>query len=72
LGRPDHRADLDQHPVTGGLDDPSAMLSDERIGSQSMLANRRVLPFDLYERGAPPRCRWFASGSNYMGARRAA
>jgi hypothetical protein len=34
----DHRAELDQHPVAGGLDDPPAMLGDERISGHAMLA----------------------------------
>jgi hypothetical protein len=34
----DHRAELDQHPVAGGLDDPPAMLGDERISGGAMLA----------------------------------
>jgi len=32
-----HRAELDQHPVAGGLDDPPAMLGDERISGGAML-----------------------------------
>jgi hypothetical protein len=35
--RADHRADLDQHPVPGGLDDPPVMLGDERISGGAML-----------------------------------
>jgi hypothetical protein len=34
----DHRAELDQDPVAGRLDDPPAMLGNERIGSGAMLA----------------------------------
>ncbi len=34
----DHRAELDQHAVAGGLDDPPAMMGDERIGGSAMLA----------------------------------
>jgi hypothetical protein len=33
----DHRAELDQHPVAGGLDDPPAMMGDERISGGAML-----------------------------------
>jgi hypothetical protein len=36
-GVADDRAELDQHAVTGGLDDPPAMLGDERIGSSAVL-----------------------------------
>jgi hypothetical protein len=34
----DHRAELDQHAVSGGLDDPSAMLGDQRFSGAAMLA----------------------------------
>jgi hypothetical protein len=38
LDRTHHRAELDQHAVAGGLDDPPAMPGDERIGGGTMLA----------------------------------
>jgi hypothetical protein len=38
VDRADHRAELDQHPVAGGLDDPPAMFGDERVGVGPMLA----------------------------------
>jgi hypothetical protein len=38
FNRTDHRAELDQHPVAGGLDDPPAMLCDERVGGSAMFA----------------------------------
>jgi len=34
----DHRTELDQYPVAGCLNDPPAVLSDERIGSGAVLA----------------------------------
>jgi hypothetical protein len=34
----DHRAELDQDPITGRFDDPPAMLSHGRIGGRAMLA----------------------------------
>jgi hypothetical protein len=34
----DYRAELDQDPVTGGLDDPPTMLGDERVGDAAVLA----------------------------------
>jgi len=34
----DHRAKLDQDPVAGRLDDPSAMSRNERLGGSMMLA----------------------------------
>jgi hypothetical protein len=34
----DHRGELDQHAITGGLDDPPAMLDNERVGGGAMLA----------------------------------
>ena len=46
----DHRAELDQHPVAGGLDDPPAMLGDQRIGGGAMLAQ-------CLRRADPPPCR---------------
>src|SRR5258708_18337722 len=33
----DHRAKFDQDAVTGGIEDPPAMMRDERIGSSPML-----------------------------------
>jgi hypothetical protein len=38
----DHRGEFDQHAVAGGLDDPPAMLGDERIGGGISWARRRV------------------------------
>jgi hypothetical protein len=34
----DHRAEFNQEPVASCLDDPPAMLGDERIGGGTMLA----------------------------------
>jgi len=34
----DHRAEFGQHAVAGGLDDPPAVLGDQRIGGGAMLA----------------------------------
>src|SRR5215472_17738629 len=36
----DHRTELDQDPVAGGLDDPSAISADQRVGSRAMLTQR--------------------------------
>ena len=40
FNRTDHRAELDQHPVAGGLDQPPAMSSDNRVARSAMLAER--------------------------------
>ena len=34
----DHRTELNQHAITGRLDDPPAMLGNERVGGGAMLA----------------------------------
>src|SRR5215472_2450052 len=34
----DHRTELDQDPVAGGLDDPSAISADQRVGGSTVLA----------------------------------
>jgi hypothetical protein len=38
LNGTDHRAELDQHSVASRLDDPTAMVGDERIGGGAMVA----------------------------------
>jgi hypothetical protein len=36
--RPNHRGELDQHAIAGRFDDPAAMLGNEWIGGDPMLA----------------------------------
>jgi len=38
LDSANHRAELDQHPVAGGLDDPPAMLGHKGISGGAMVA----------------------------------
>jgi hypothetical protein len=46
-----HRGELDQHAVPGGLDDPPTMLGDERMGSGTMVAQhtRRTRLVSLHQ-----------------------
>jgi len=46
----DHGAEFHQCAVAGGLDDPPAMLGDQRIGGGAMLAQ-------CLRRADPPPCR---------------
>jgi hypothetical protein len=36
----DHRAEFDQDPVAGRVDDPPAMFGNKRVGCHTMLAKR--------------------------------